>query len=170
MTQINCLSVQPCELKPRSSVVLERDDWLALGCETSGIRRSPGRPRLNLDFRLPTTNIELYNHPSTLIHIETMSALAKPASSLARSCARKQFPALCATTTAIQQRRNESATTSSFDSPFKGMGGNGTTKIPSFAKYRSSGTESSNKVFSYFMVGTFGAVTALGAKSMVQGE
>jgi hypothetical protein len=45
-----------------------------------------------------------------------------------------------------------------------------TTRIPSFAKYRSkSGDESGPKVFQYFMVGTMGALSALGAKATVQG-
>jgi ubiquinol-cytochrome c reductase iron-sulfur subunit len=97
-----------------------------------------------------------------------MSVLAKPAGSLVRTCASRQLPALRASTVLVQQQRNQSAITSSFDSPFKGMGGNGTTKIPSFSKYRSSGTETGNKVFQYFMVGSMGAVTALGAKATVQ--
>jgi ubiquinol-cytochrome c reductase iron-sulfur subunit len=73
---------------------------------------------------------------------------------------------------ATQQRRNisEVSQTSSFDSPFKGMGGSETTKIPSFKKYRTSGGETGNKVFQYFMVGTMGAISALGAKATVQGE
>ena len=44
-----------------------------------------------------------------------------------------------------------------------------TTVIPSFKKYR-SGNETSNKVFQYFMVGTMGALSALGAKATVQGK
>jgi len=31
------------------------------------------------------------------------------------------------------------------------------------------GGETTNKVFSYFIVGTFGAITAMGAKATVQG-
>jgi hypothetical protein len=50
------------------------------------------------------------------------------------------------------------------------MGGSSTTKIPNFSKYRSSGGETNNRVFQYFMVGTMGAVSALGAKATVQGE
>ncbi|KAF2103195.1 ubiquinol-cytochrome c reductase iron-sulfur subunit [Rhizodiscina lignyota] len=70
-----------------------------------------------------------------------------------------------------QQRRNvtEVAASSSFDSPFKGLGSSEkTTKIPSFSHYKSSGNEESNKLFQYFMAGTFGAVTAMGAKATVQ--
>jgi len=50
------------------------------------------------------------------------------------------------------------------------MASTGTEKIPSFGHYRASGGEVSNKTFQYFMVGTFGALTALGAKATVQGE
>ncbi|KIN00271.1 hypothetical protein OIDMADRAFT_164588 [Oidiodendron maius Zn] len=58
--------------------------------------------------------------------------------------------------------------TSSFDSPFKGMGNSPTTKIPDFSKYRSRKGANSNLVFQYFMVGTMGALTAAGAKATVQ--
>jgi len=64
------------------------------------------------------------------------------------------------------QTRNASA--SSFDSPFKGSPE--TTKIPSFAAYRNKGGETGPKVFQYFMVGTMGALSALGAKATVQGR
>ncbi|KAE9979857.1 hypothetical protein BLS_009410 [Venturia inaequalis] len=100
-----------------------------------------------------------------------MSALTATAGTLAR-CARQQLPstARAAVAVATQQRRNisEVTNTSSFDSPFKGMGGSETTKIPSFKKYRTSGGETGNKVFQYFMVGTMGAISALGAKATVQ--
>ncbi|KAB8364842.1 hypothetical protein FH972_024705 [Carpinus fangiana] len=58
----------------------------------------------------------------------------------------------------------------SFDNPFHRSGGTAreTTSIPSFAKYRSNNSETSNRVFQYFMVGTFGALTAMGAKATVQ--
>lgn len=45
-----------------------------------------------------------------------------------------------------------------------------TTDIPKFDHYKSSRDETTNRVFQYFMVGTFGAVTAMGAKATVQGE
>lgn len=64
------------------------------------------------------------------------------------------------------QTRNASA--SSFDSPFKGSADS--TKIPSFAAYRNKNGEQSTKVFQYFMVGTMGALSALGAKATVQGK
>jgi ubiquinol-cytochrome c reductase iron-sulfur subunit len=59
------------------------------------------------------------------------------------------------------------ADSSSYSSPFKGetKGSN----IPNFGKYFNNGSSSTNQLFSYFMVGTMGAVTAAGAKSTVQG-
>jgi hypothetical protein len=60
--------------------------------------------------------------------------------------------------------------TSSFDSPFKGVGSN-SPKVPSFAAYRNkSKSEQGPKVFQYFMVGTMGALASLGAKATVQGR
>jgi len=65
---------------------------------------------------------------------------------------------------------NQTSTT--FDSPFHRSGGTmrETTDIPKFDHYKSSRDETTNRVFQYFMVGTFGAVTAMGAKATVQGE
>lgn len=98
-----------------------------------------------------------------------MPGLTRPASALLRSCVRQQLPAVRASAAALTQKRNE-ATGSSFDSPFKGMASTGTEKIPSFAHYKAGGGETNNKVFSYFMVGTLGALSALGVKATVQGE
>lgn len=42
--------------------------------------------------------------------------------------------------------------------------------MPDFSKYMSKGSGSSNALFSYFMVGTLGAISAAGAKSTIQGE
>ncbi|KAK5987969.1 Complex III subunit 5 [Cladobotryum mycophilum] len=55
----------------------------------------------------------------------------------------------------------------SYTSPFKGGESKGN-KIPDFGKYVSTGSGTTNKLFSYFMVGTMGAITAAGAKSTVQ--
>ncbi|KEQ85357.1 ubiquinol-cytochrome c r [Aureobasidium pullulans EXF-150] len=91
------------------------------------------------------------------------------AASLARQCAR---PSAVRSSVAALQVRNagSSATTAeSYSSPFRGTSNHrDTTAIPDFKKYRSTGGETQNKVFQYFMVGTFGAVTALGAKATVQ--
>jgi ubiquinol-cytochrome c reductase iron-sulfur subunit len=101
-----------------------------------------------------------------------MPALTSKASSLVSQCARTPLrsTALRATTAGAQQRHlSEVSASSSFDSPFKGVGSRDTTKIPSFAAYKSSGGEQQNKLFQYFMVGTLGAITAMGAKATVQG-
>ncbi|KAI8353707.1 Rieske [2Fe-2S] iron-sulfur domain-containing protein [Mortierella sp. GBAus27b] len=42
-----------------------------------------------------------------------------------------------------------------------------TTNIPDFSKYKSGSGDASNRAFSYFMVGTTGALSFLGAKSTV---
>jgi ubiquinol-cytochrome c reductase iron-sulfur subunit len=49
------------------------------------------------------------------------------------------------------------------------MGGDTASKIPDFSHYRSKQGSNSNLVFQYFMVGTMGALTAVGAKATVQG-
>merc|ERR1712157_99579 len=73
----------------------------------------------------------------------------------------------------IQQTRTRAdastTTNASFKSPFhRGESSHqDTTVIPSFKKYR-AGSEASNKMFSYFMVGAFGGLSALGAKDTVQ--
>ncbi|KAF2473661.1 ubiquinol-cytochrome c r [Lindgomyces ingoldianus] len=98
-----------------------------------------------------------------------MPALTTTTRALARTWTAHQLPAARACTAAVQQTRSvsEVSSTSSFDSPFKGSGSS--TKIPSFAAYRNkSGGETGPKVFSYFMVGTMGALSALGAKATVQ--
>ncbi|PBP23504.1 putative uv-damaged dna-binding protein [Diplocarpon rosae] len=60
------------------------------------------------------------------------------------------------------------ASTSSFDSPFKGEANDAASKIPDFSNYRSKTSSNSNLLFQYFMVGTMGALTAAGAKATVQ--
>lgn len=94
----------------------------------------------------------------------TMPALANTSRAIARSWTAHQLPVTRAGCTALQTRN---ASASSFDSPFKGS--RDSTKIPSFAAYRNKGGETGPKVFQYFMVGTMGALSALGAKATVQG-
>ena len=94
-----------------------------------------------------------------------MPALANSARAVARSWTAHQMPAARAGVTAMQTRN---ASASSFDSPFKGSADS--TKIPSFAAYRNKNGEQSTKVFQYFMVGSMGALSALGAKATVQGK
>ncbi|KAL0256407.1 Cytochrome b-c1 complex subunit Rieske, mitochondrial [Diplodia seriata] len=95
-----------------------------------------------------------------------MPVLASTASSLARTAARSQLPAVrAAAATAVQARPASSA---SFENPFKGA--QKTTSIPTTAwkKYRSSSGETGNRVIQYFMVGSMGALSAMGAKNTVQ--
>ena len=44
-----------------------------------------------------------------------------------------------------------------------------TSKIPDFSKYSPKGHPRSNQVFSYFMAGSLGLASAVGAKATVQG-
>lgn len=99
---------------------------------------------------------------SQLIH--TMASLSTASRLCLRSAAKPAVPAVRAlSSTAI---RSDSAS-GTYTSPFKGAeAGN---KIPSFGKYVSKDKPATNKLFSYFMVGTMGALTAAGAKSTVSG-
>jgi len=101
-----------------------------------------------------------------------MPALTTSGSRALQLCVRHQLPAARLAPSLAMQKRNvsEAHTTSSFDSPFRGLGSNErTTKIPSFAKYKSKTGEQGMKTYQYFMVGTLGALSALGAKATVQG-
>lgn len=101
-----------------------------------------------------------------------MSLTHKAAASLVRRST--QLPALRQSAAVVQRRNladsNYDASTSHavFESPFhRGKSSHqDTTVIPSFKKYR-AGSESGNKLFSYFMVGAFGGLSALGAKDTV---
>ena len=100
-----------------------------------------------------------------------MPALANATRAIARSWTQHSLPVARAGCTAMQSRSisgSEVQSTSSFDSPFKGSADS--TKIPSFDAYRNKNGEQSTKVFQYFMVGTMGALSALGAKATVQGK
>jgi ubiquinol-cytochrome c reductase iron-sulfur subunit len=75
--------------------------------------------------------------------------------------------------TAVSQRgkATEAAQASSFESPFsKTAEGSSTYKIPKFTKYASPNPATNNKVFSYFMAGTLGMLSAVGAKATVHGQ
>ncbi|KAI9772357.1 MAG: hsp70 nucleotide exchange factor fes1 [Geoglossum umbratile] len=90
-----------------------------------------------------------------------------------RTCVRQQLPVLrTPSVVAVQQQRRGKASdvnpTASFDSPFRGLGASATTKIPDFSHYKSKRGQDSNKVFSYFMAGTLGVLSAAGAKATVQ--
>lgn len=98
-----------------------------------------------------------------------MSITSKAATSLVRQTARQQVPALRTAVAASQRRTDASTSHHSFTSPFHRGGANNqdTTSTPLWKKYRNGG-ETSNKMFSYFMVGTLGGLSALGAKETVQ--
>lgn len=105
-----------------------------------------------------------------------MSVPSKAATSLVRHAARQQTPALRSSAAVAQcsnSRTYADASTSHahYTSPFSrgASGKQDTTAIPSFKNYR-SGSETSNKLFQYFMVGAMGGISALGAKNTVQGE
>jgi len=87
---------------------------------------------------------------------------------LVRSLPRTSSTALRAFSTSTPARADTPGTTSSFDSPFKGLGSDKFSKVPDFGSYRSKKSGTSNLVFQYFMVGSMGALTAAGAKSTVQ--
>jgi len=102
-----------------------------------------------------------------------MSIASKAASSLVRHAARQQPSMLCSSSVVMQKRTQASATDAStshaeWNSPFsRGTSGKqDTTKIPSFKAYK-RGSETSNKVFQYFMIGTLGGISAMGAKDTV---
>lgn len=104
-----------------------------------------------------------------------MSLSSKAATSLVRHATRQQAPALCALTTVVQRRNKADAAydASTSHAPFTSPFHRGTkdtqdtTHIPSFKKYR-AGSETGNKLFQYFMVGTLGGLSAMGAKDTVQ--
>ncbi|KAJ5802727.1 Ubiquinol-cytochrome c reductase iron-sulfur subunit [Penicillium pulvis] len=96
-------------------------------------------------------------------------SLSSASSTLLRTCARQQLPTTRAAVTSCQQRRGVADAKASFDSPFVNAGERGSTvKIPNFSKYKSNSSPRTNQVFSYFMAGTMGLASAVGAKATVQ--
>lgn len=95
--------------------------------------------------------------------------------SASRLCLRSAAARPAATPSAVRAisttatRSDSSAASSSYQSPFKVGASSKGNSIPDFGKYMSKKGEGSNKLFSYFMVGTMGALSAAGAKSTVQG-
>lgn len=100
-------------------------------------------------------------------------SLSSASGSLLRACARQRIPSSsrAVAVSCQQQRRGVSADAkSSFDSPFGSSKEHSSTlKVPNFTKYSSSKSPRSNQVFSYFMAGSLGLVSAVGAKATVQG-
>lgn len=94
-----------------------------------------------------------------------MAPLTIAARALARSTATRRAIATtrCLSTTAVRPDAS-----SSYESPFKGE--RTTTNVPDFSNYASKGSPTKNLAYQYFIVGGFGAITAMGAKSTIQGE
>jgi ubiquinol-cytochrome c reductase iron-sulfur subunit len=88
-------------------------------------------------------------------------ALSSASTSLLRACARQQLSTTRAVVASCQRN------SSTFESPFAHKD---TTKIPDFSKYASKKGPRSNQVFSYFVAGTMGLASAVGAKATVQGR
>ncbi|KAE8376912.1 Rieske [2Fe-2S] iron-sulfur domain-containing protein [Aspergillus bertholletiae] len=96
-------------------------------------------------------------------------SLSSASSTLLRACARQQLPTSRAAIASCQQRRGVAdASKSSFESPFTSAKESSTYKIPDFSKYASKKPPRSNQVFSYFMAGSLGLASAVGAKATVQ--
>ncbi|TVY47653.1 Cytochrome b-c1 complex subunit Rieske, mitochondrial [Lachnellula occidentalis] len=95
-----------------------------------------------------------------------MASLAHTSRTLLRTLPSRTITPLRALSTSAV--RADAPASSSFDSPFKGMGNDPASKVPDFSHYRSKQGSGSNLVFQYFMVGTMGALTAAGAKATVQ--
>ena len=83
-----------------------------------------------------------------------------------RTCVRQRLPAVVPTSSLAVQKRGRADVKASYNSPFE----QDTTKIPNFGAYKSRNSETGNKVFQYFMVGTMGGLAAVGAKATVQGN
>jgi len=95
-----------------------------------------------------------------------MASLAHTSRTMLRSIPRSSLASMPLRALSTSAARRE--TSSSFDSPFKGAASDAGSKIPDFSHYRSKQESNSNLVFQYFMVGTMGALTAMGAKATVQ--
>lgn len=91
-------------------------------------------------------------------------------SALLRTCARQQLPTTVTRSAAIAagQQRGVANAGAKFESPFEDP--TSTLKIPNFKKYTSKSSPTTNKVFSYFVAGTMGLGSAVGAKATVQGK
>ncbi|CAL5870536.1 uncharacterized protein PFLUO_LOCUS4775 [Penicillium psychrofluorescens] len=94
-------------------------------------------------------------------------SLSATSTTLLRTCARQQLPTARAAVASCQRR--DVSNKSSFDSPFgSSQEYTSTLKIPNFSKYSSNKSPRSNQVFSYFMAGSLGLASAVGAKATVQ--
>ncbi|PSS00650.1 Rieske [2Fe-2S] iron-sulfur domain-containing protein [Coniella lustricola] len=90
-----------------------------------------------------------------------MAPLSIAARAIARTAASQSTRSL--STSAARAAAGSSA---SYESPFKGE--RTTTRIPDFSHYASKSAPTKNLTYQYFIVGGFGAITAMGAKSTIQ--
>ncbi|KAL8694841.1 MAG: hypothetical protein Q9218_000600 [Villophora microphyllina] len=106
-----------------------------------------------------------------------MAPLTCRAGSIFRTCPRQRLSTLPAPAVAAQRRgkadivqnvAGEHDHTAKWDSPFRDDVSKPTTKMPDWGKYMSKRPEANNKVFSYFMVGSMGLLSAAAAKATVQ--
>jgi len=91
-----------------------------------------------------------------------------PLQTVSRALARSAATSVRLPVTAVRAVSSTPAlrdSSSTYESPFKGET---KSKVPDFSKYMSKGSGSTNALFSYFMVGTLGAISAAGAKSTIQ--
>lgn len=93
-----------------------------------------------------------------------MASLTTAARALARTTATAPRAIRCLSTTAARA----DAAGSSYESPFKGE--RDTTRVPDFSHYASKSSPNKNLMYQYWIVGGMGAITAMGAKSTIQGE
>lgn len=123
----------------------------------------------SLSFTHPLSPTQLWSTLRGQFPPLSMS-LSSASSTLLRTCARQQLPATRAAVASCRQRRGVSDAKSTFDSPFGTSNEySSTLKIPNFSKYSSSNPPRSNLVFSYFMAGSLGLASAVGAKATIQG-
>ncbi|OKL61161.1 Cytochrome b-c1 complex subunit Rieske, mitochondrial [Talaromyces atroroseus] len=94
--------------------------------------------------------------------------LTSASTALLRACARQQLPTNVARSAIAAGQQRGVAAKSSFESPFGRSEETDTLKIPNFKKYTSKVSPTTNKVFSYFVAGTMGLGSAVGAKATVQ--
>ncbi|KAL6872968.1 ubiquinol cytochrome reductase [Trichoderma novae-zelandiae] len=97
-----------------------------------------------------------------------MAPLATASRLCLRSATAATKPAVRALSSTAVRQAGDAPGAASYSSPFKLKGESKGSQVPDFGKYLSKGNETTNKLFSYFMVGTMGAITAAGAKSTVQ--
>ena len=123
---------------------------------------------------IPQLRVLHYTHTSVSTTIDFVYAAMSQqlSSALLRTCARQQLPTTVTRSAAIAagQQRGVANAGAKFESPFASSEDpTSTLKIPNFKKYTSKSSPTTNKVFSYFVAGTMGLGSAVGAKATVQG-